>query len=284
LLKQYLGKILTKNCFHNPIFVMGSSRSGTSVLLQALGKHPRILSMSGEAPFITSMGGAAHLFEFAENSDYYLRSIRVTKDYLYDYFRRLSFEVAAGSNYGLKMMLKGILSGDISLLLKRYWCAKTFPDYRVSKSLVQLYPKSKFVYMVRNGCSVVQSMTKFSGFREQSFETNCKSWAEAVKKYHYLLGFQSAVVIRHEQLVENTEEIFQKIFNLIGVGYHEKPADFIKTVLVHPLDSSTETGVDVKYILNARKPPYENWSSEQRSVFQNICGDGMRELEYEIPF
>jgi hypothetical protein len=284
VLKELLGKILTRNCFHNPIFIIGASRSGTSVLLQALGKHPKILSMSGEAPFITSMGGAVHLFEFAENRDFYLQSIKVTKDYLYNSFRRLSFEVAAGNNYGLKMIVKDILCGDLSLLWKRYWCAKTFPDYAVSKSLMQLYPKGKFVYIVRNGCSVVQSMTKFSGFREQSFEKNCRSWAESVEKYRYLLTLESAIVARHEQLVEDPKEIFQKIFSFIGAGYNEKPADFIKTVLVHPLDSSTKTGVDVKNVLNARKPPYENWSSEHRDLFKNICGNGMRALGYEIPF
>jgi len=284
MMKEFIGRIITKRCFHKPIFILGASRSGTSVLLQALGTHPLILAMPGEAPFITSMGGAVYLFEFAENRDYYLQSIKVTKDYLYNCFRRLSFEVAAGSNYGLKMIVKGILCGDLSLLWKRYWCAKTFPDHAVSKSLMQLYPKVKFVYIIRNGSNVVQSMTKFSGFRQQSFEKNCKSWAESVEKYRYLLALDSAIVVRHEQLVEDPDEIFQKIFSFIGIDYNEKPADFIKTVLVHPLDSSTKTGVDVKNVLNARQPPYENWSSEQHDLFKNICGNGMRELGYEIPF
>ena len=87
---NYLGKSLTRRFFHHPIFIVGDSRSGTSALLQALGKHPLILSMPGEAPLITSIGGMAHLFEFADDitKGYYLQSLKFTKTYLYRNLRR----------------------------------------------------------------------------------------------------------------------------------------------------------------------------------------------------
>jgi hypothetical protein len=42
--------------------------------------------------------------------------------------------------------------------------------------------------------------------------------------------------------------------------------------------------VDVSKVLAERRPPYETWSDEQKRTFKEICGDGMRELGYEIPF
>lgn len=281
---DYLGKLLTKSYCHNPIFVVGAPRSGTSVLLGALGEHPLIVSMRGEAPFITTIGGAAYLFEFAENKEYYLKSIRVPKQYLYDSLLRLSFEVAAGKNYGIKMILNGLLRGDISLFKKRYWCVKTFPDLNVSKSLLRLYPGVKFVYILRHGCDVVQSMTRFSGFRQQEFHKQCRAWATAMEKYRYLLNFEPAIVVRHEDLIEKPEEVFGRIFSFTGLSYHDNPTHFTRSTLVHPLDKETRTKTNVKTIFDKREPSHQNWSQEQRELFKRICGEKMREVGYDIPF
>lgn len=281
---NFIGKTLTNRCFHNPIFIVGASRSGTSVLLQALGKHPLILSTPGEAPFITNMGGAAYLFEFAENKDYYLSSIKVSKEYLYDSLRRLSFEVAAGKHYGLKMIVKDIIRGDTSLFKKRYWCAKTFPGLNVSKGLLRLYIRAKFIYIIRNGCDVVQSMTKFSGFRQQEFEDQCRAWAKAVEKYSYLVDLESAIEVSHEQMVTRPEELFQNIFGFLGIENHEGPVNYVKNNIVHPLDKPTQGAVNVEQFFSERKPSYESWSPEQRGLFKSICGEAMREFGYEIPF
>ena len=246
MLKYFVGKVLTKGFFNNPLFIVGSGRSGTSVLLQALGKHPSILSMAGEAPFITSMGGAMYLFELSDDKDYFFKSIRVSKDYLYNYFRRISFEVAAGRDYGVGVMVKGLLHGNFSLLRKRYWCSKTFPTYNVSMGLIHLYPKVKFIYIVRNGLEVVQSMSKFSGFCQQEFDKNCKVWTYSVEKYRFLFSIDCAITVRHEQLVDNPEKVFGKILSFINVNNDDKPVAFIKNTIVHPLDKATQTGIDVK--------------------------------------
>ena len=158
-----IGRLLCRPFFEHPILVVGTGRSGTSVLLQALGKHPQIYALPGEAPFLTSIGGAAFLFEHAENRSYYLASIKVTKDYLYDQLRRLGFEVAAGPHYGLKRLFKGLVGAADTPLRRRFWCAKSFPSEKVTDGLLALYPTVRFVYIVRNGCDVVHSRTKFKG-------------------------------------------------------------------------------------------------------------------------
>ncbi len=283
-MRDFLGKMLTKSFFDNPLVVVGAGRSGTSVLLQALGQHPLILSMPGEAPFITTTAGGAYLLEYAENTRYYEQSIKVSKEYLFDVLRRLSFEVAAGRHYGLKIVLNCIRGGDLYLLRKRYWCVKTFPGPDTSKGLLKLYGKAKFIYIIRNGCDVVQSMSKFSGFCQQSFEKNCKDWTDSVKKYRYLLDHESSIVIHHERLIEKPAEVFSSIFAFIGIGYHDKPAHFIQSTLVHPLNKPTQKGVDVKGILSKRKLSYEDWSLEQREAFKEICGSAMKEVGYEVHF
>ena len=166
-MKAVLGKLLTRQFFYRPIFVVGDGRSGTSVLLQALGKHPLILSTPGEAPLITSVADIVHLLEYAQKPtrQYYAKSLRFTKSYLYDNLRRMCFEIAMGEAYGFKLCMTYPNCHFTSLVRKRYWCAKTFPPENIMKGLLKLYPSAKLIYILRNGIEVVQSKMRFHGFR-----------------------------------------------------------------------------------------------------------------------
>jgi hypothetical protein len=278
------GKTITRRYYHNPVFVIGASRSGTSALLQALGRHPEILAMPGEAPYIGNIGSTIYYFEFADNKEYYLDSIKVTKEYLYDCLRRISFEVAGGKNYAFKLIVKLLLKGDLMAVQKRYWAAKIFPDANECMAIRQLYPAARFVYIIRNGCDVVQSMSKFSGFRHQSFEKNCKAWVNFAAKFEYLQDIESAVMLRHERMVAEPEFVFREIFEKLGIKYSERPAGFLRTTLIHPLDQATMENVNATTALRKRAPAFENWSLEQKVIFGNICGDTMVRLGYEVPF
>jgi hypothetical protein len=282
-----LGKFLAKRCFHHPIFVVGVGRSGTTILVRALGEHPLILNM-GDAPFISHIGSLLCPFEFGIAKDYFVRSLHIPQEHLYESLRRLCFESAAGRNYGMmrtpKDFVKRLIRLNFSRMRKTYWCAKTFPTFDSFKGLMKLYPVAKFIYIVRNGSEVVQSRTRYQGFRRREFIEHCKAWTEGVEQYRYLADFDSAIKIHHEQLVTKPEDILQKIFAFIGTSYHEGSAEYTKTTLLHPLDLPDQVSVDVKKILDHREPAYATWSPEQQVLFKSICGDAMAEMHYEVPF
>lgn len=279
-----VGRLLTARFIDNPVLVIGTGRSGTSVLLQALGRHPVIADLPGEAPFLTSIGYSAYLFEGHEDRDYYRDSIKVDRQYLYQQLRRLGFEVAAGPHYGLKLFVKGLLGRGTSPLGRRFWAAKTFPEETAAEGWRVLYPSVKFLYIVRNGCDVVHSMTKFGGFSQREFRRHCESWAEGVKKYQYLVAAPDAFFLRQEDLLSDPEEMFKHILKFIGLQYDPGPANFARTTLIHPLDRKTRTDVDPKIELGHRRPGYSEWTYEQKSLFVTVCGQGMGELGYEVPF
>jgi hypothetical protein len=252
--------------------------------LQALGKHPCILSMPGEAPLITSIGGAVWLFEFGTDREYYQNSLRYPKEYLYAALRNLCFEYASGRHYGLNLILKGLRNTDFSYLKKTLWCAKTFPDSKVSGALVKLYPSARFISIIRNGCDVVRSMTKFAGFNHQEFEKNCTQWASAVDKYLFLSSFEYATQVRHEKMIAHPEEFFNDLFSFLRLRSEPHSADFVKNHMVHPLDQPNQENVYVRDVFERRKAPYDDWSKEQRDTFKRICGDKMEELGYDLSF
>lgn len=279
-----IGCLLSAPFFEHPILVVGTGRSGTSVLLQALGKHPRIYALPGEAPFLTSIGGSVYLFEEGENRGYYLDSLKVTKSYFYQQLRRLGFEVAAGPHCGAKRLVQGIVGRTASPLGRRFWCAKSFPSERVTRGLLALYPTIRFVYIVRNGCEVVQSRTRSKGFTHQDFQQHCRNWAEGVDKYRHLTGLDQCCLVTQEALLADPRAFFTALLDCLGIPDHPAPAEFAKTTLVHPLDKSTRTDTDARKALGEREPPHAHWTNDQKAMFKEICGRAMAELRYQIPF
>lgn len=279
-----LGRLLSSPFYENPILVVGTGRSGTSVLLQALGKHPHIYPLLGEAPFLTSIGGSAFLFEGSNNAAYYLDSLKVSKSYLFDQLRRMGFETAAGEQYGVRGLAKGLLGASASPLGRRYWCAKTFPSERVTAGLTALYPNIRFIYIARNGCDVVHSRTKFKGFTHQSFRQHCINWAEGVEKYRHLTKLPQSIFVTQESLQRDPIDLFARILDFLRIADHPGPADYAQTTVVHPLDKSTQQGTNAQAALSLREHGYSQWNDDQKTIFREVCSVGMEELGYEIPF
>jgi hypothetical protein len=244
-----------------------------------------VLPTWGEAPLIRLFAAFGEALEFSDLKDYYSKSLNVPEGYLYKELRRLCFEYVMGPHYGLgNTTLRSLIRRDTSILHKRRWCAKTFPRVNEYGGLLLLYPGARFVYIVRNGINVVHSRTKYRGFRDLDFETQCRTWAMAIEDFRFLASAEAAIQVRHEQLVTEPNGFFQEVFDFVGIGYHEKPVSFVQNNMVIPLDEPSRAGVDVKEVFESRRPPYEDWTAEQRSIFRSVAGDAMRETGYEIPF
>jgi len=282
-----IGRRLSSRFIENPIFIVGGSRSGTIALLKAMGRHKNILAAPTEDPFITDVGRMSLELEFFSNKEkqYYLRTLRVSFDYIHQALRRLALESAFGPHYGLRQCIREMVKERTNILNKRQWCTKTFPGQNTADGLMRLYPNAKFIWILRNGISVVHSRTKFPEFRDLSFKEHCVHWAESIKRFSYLSKMSQATIVKQEEFASEPEVVFRRIFSDLGLKYDSGPTEFSLTHHVHPLSSeSTTKGVDVKKVLSERPPAYADWSDEWKSVFKKVCGEAMDIAGYEIEF
>lgn len=282
-----LGRFSSARFINSPIFIVGGSRSGTIVLLKAMGRHCEILSSPSEDPFITDVGRMVHSLGLGSEVErqYYLDTLRISHDYIYGVLRRLALESALGPHYGLKQLIKLALSKKASLLGKRYWCTKTFPGKNTAQGLKMLYPDAKFIWILRSGVNVVHSRQRFPAFRELPFEEHCLHWANSIARFKYLLEFPDTVVVRQEELVDDPDKVFRQIFKSFHIDYDSLPTEYALTHHVHPLaDESTTKGVDIKKILSERPPAHLEWTQEQKDMFKSICGEAMEIAGYKVEF
>lgn len=286
-MKHLIGRALSKRLFANPIFLVGGSRSGTIVLLKAIGQHPLILSSPSENPFVTDVGRWA--FELAtanpHDTQYYERSVRLSRDQIFDRLRELVFESSMGESRGVRILLKQLIRERVNVINKRYWCTKTFPGETTARGLQALYPGTHFIWILRNGMNVVHSRTKFPEFKNLTFAEHCKHWTTSIERFAYLSTSSTATVVRQEELTDDPDAVFRRIFQGIGVPYDPAPTEYARHTHVHPLaDLGTTAGVNVKQVLSERKPPFETWTDEQRATFKEICGRSMQVAGYAMPY
>lgn len=278
--KDLFGKLLSKNCLDNPVFIVGCGRSGTSVLLQAIGKHPHVISFPGEAPFLSYIGGNANLFH-AEKSKFFCATLKINLTDFHEALAKLGYETTGGANYALKQIIKSMWQ-EKNIAIKTHWSAKTFPPDEAASGLIKVYPNAKFIYIVRNGIDVVHSMTKFHGFKDNEFEAHCHTWNNSVIKYRYLTHHETALFVKHEDLISNPETFFNEIFSFIGLNFAPRCINFVKNTIVHPLDQPTQVQAEASQLFKHRANPFTNWKTNQREIFMSICSESMQELGYAI--
>ena len=284
---EWLGSAASARFFERPIFIVGGSRSGTIILLQAMGRHGQILSTPSEDPFVTDVGRMAYSLEFSSEEDkqYYKETLRIPHSRIYEILRRLILESALGPKYGLKYLVKQSLLHRENVFSKRYWCTKTFPGENTARGLKGLYPEARFIWILRNGTSVVHSRCQFPAFRDLPFADHCQHWARSIARFSYLLDFEDSVIVHQEDLVDDPDREFRRIYTALRIQYDPKPTEYALTHHVHPLaETTTLKGVDIKKTLSERPPAYQNWTPEQLQTFKDICDDAMELAGYKLEF
>jgi len=285
-------RLLNWRYYRRPVFIIGTGRSGTTVLLEALGSHPNLLAAWGEAPLIKDIGRLAEEYTSEDSNGEFLRQTNGMSDRRYlAFLRELAFETTFGADGGLKMRCRATAErlvkyrkASLHLSMTTHWCAKTFPDEQSFRGLLAIYPEARFLWIVRNGLAVVSSRTRFKGFKGLEFEKQCETWADSIEKYDYVQKTDRALELRHEDLVADPDALFARVLEFLQVRQHTGPGRFAKSTLIHPLDQKTQAQADVKQALQDREAVWMQWSNEEKQTFRRICGPAMETMGYAMPF
>jgi len=147
-----------------------------------------------------------------------------------------------------------------------------------------MYPNAKFLYIIRNGCDVVQSHRKFPNFQHMDFQQACKRWADGVYKYEYITELGNGLEVRQEDLRDDPETFFKDVLAFLEFEHDDAPCEFAQSTLIHPLDQPTHSDINVKQVLADRPPSHRDWSEQEKDTFGDICGEAMIKQGYELPF
>lgn len=272
-------------------FIVGVSRSGTTLMRLMLDAHPE-LAIPPETHFIPQAARCNSTEAFLE----VIKSHERFPDYQIDpeALRRRIWSLKAGDVSGA---LRVFYETYAERFDKRRYGDKT-PRYLRSMPLVQgMMPEARFLHLIRDGRDVAASGLD-AGFGASTVAEWAKQWRSHIESGRLdskRLTPGSYMELRYEDLVLDTSKTLREVCEFAGLPWDERMLDYhhgaqerIRELGNDLAVKSGEERVQM-HSLTSQSPQSDrvgSWESrldpEQVGEFEEIAGDVLRELGYAI--
>jgi hypothetical protein len=266
----------------DPVFVIGSPRSGTKILAWSLAGHRRLWTSVDEAGVLYRLFGptrASDAFseDMADPTGTFLQVENVDRD-----------EFLAYLGLGMNALFTSRSQGN-------RWIEATPQGTFMADELLGLFPGGLFLHILRDGRRAVNSMINHLNFWEGStrdwvashtdwttdFRAACMTWSQHVGA---ALAFSEhhpsrCLTVVHEDLMTDPEGGFRRIQDFLGLEYETGPAEIFQTQRINssfPLATSKDRATRLW-------EPWKQWSGEQRRIFSETAGEMMARAGFEGP-
>jgi hypothetical protein len=248
------------------VFILGSPRSGTSVLAWALARHSRLWT-SGESHVLSYLYGGGRVEQAFQ------KAMEIPNNWFADQGVGRS-ELLASLGVGMNALFTSRSQG-------KRWVDQT-PGYTLMADvLAEMFPGAQFLHILRDGRRVVHSMVNFLRGQSEAvraelkrkgvtipwldFREACKTWRLYVER---ALAFcarhpSRCLTVVNERLVEDPEQGFQEVFDFLHVPREEAPAAFFRSNRIN--SSFQGAGGPTPYRLSE---PWAKWGLEQVATFR----------------
>lgn len=165
------------------------------------------------------------------------------------------------------------------------WGDKTPKNTYHLDKIHNVFPKARYIHMIRNGADVVHSYIK-SGLRPELHRAAVE-WQKTVKLAQSFgdLHPSQYIEIRYENLVQNPAQITRTICNFLGIQYFEGIEEQTKGIVSLMGDvqefehlSNVENQINTRSIGKGVK----TFNEAQINELKNLIGSTMDELGYEL--
>jgi Sulfotransferase family len=199
-----------------PVFLIGSERSGTTLLRLMLDHHPDI-TFNMESEFLVA--GVSDAGTFPDVAAY---RRGLVKDRI---FRHSRFDVPESLDF--RALVNDFLCQRLDRDGKRIVGATVHHGF---SKLRYLWPRAKYIYVLRDGRDVAFSAIEMSWAGNGYVGADCwidaeREWAE----YQKSLAPGQWIEVRYEQLMADPKAQLQRVCDLVGVDFTERMFDYTKT-------------------------------------------------------
>lgn len=179
------------------LFITGLSRSGTSLLATRVAAHPRVRTVNGETFFFLKRDFSRVDVSKVDVSDYdrMFRESR-TQAQLFD---RIA-DAALASDPEADIFLE-----------------KT-PDHAFAlERLLKIYPKARFVFMIRDPRDAYVSWQKHPNLRDSRPDGFAQYWLRCIAAYDAVKASPRIMPLRYEDLCETPEMSLSRVYDFFGL-------------------------------------------------------------------
>ncbi len=199
-----------------PLFLLGSPRSGTTLLARILNAHPAVLMTNESAVFL----------QLNDNIVKSRRGVRAGLLYGKTYNDLWAEHLAENARRLIESYYEKICQAEGKERL-RYWGEKHPHHSDCLPFLEALYPDAKYLYIVRDprdtACSIAE-MTQVEFTRALG---NWRKFTDKYEGFFQSLGADRRFCLRYEDLVANYSGLTEKILDWLGLDIAEAVSLFL---------------------------------------------------------
>ncbi|MGD9648095.1 MAG: sulfotransferase [Pirellulales bacterium] len=239
-----------------PIFVVGSPRSGTTLMRSILDAHPSIVCPPWETGIFVALADLIERYERTQAKHHFLED----EGSIWQWTRQVVDDLMAR------------VTGSFG---KPRWAEKT-PAHVLHIELIhRVYPQAQFVHIIRNGYEVVRSLQNMT-WAPHYVRGNASTWVNYVRA-----GRQAARALpaglyhelRYDELVAKPEGLLRQLCDFLGEPFEPQ-------MLAFDQPQNNTFGATREPIMAEVKRDYRELTRLQRWMFNSVAGSLMRELGY----
>jgi hypothetical protein len=218
------------------LFVVGCSRSGTTLLQSFLAAHPAVLSFPETAVFGRLLWTDAEA-QGALNTVHQRTRLayrRVSR--LLDRVGRRELEdLLPIRSKSTEEFARGFIAVLDRLTLDRgkaWWVEKTPENIRYVPEIGRLVPGARFINILRDGRETVASLYGLALEYPDKFWTKfldldlaIEHWNVALRHTRELIGVPEVMLVRYERLLSETETVLREICEFAGLRFSREMLD-----------------------------------------------------------
>lgn len=244
---------MNSNNLYSPIFVLGTQRSGTTLLCRMLSAHPDL--------FIQNELNVRRMFGPDKSKNDIINSIYAL--ILEDQDEALD-EILHKTN-------------------KKCWGLKDPELTYYMEDLEKFLPESKFVIIVRDGRAVVNSYMENKWGLGTNAYTGALRWDKEVRMQ---LDFfhrhpDNVHLLRYEDLITDQEQQLRKLCGFLDLSFHEDLLNYDnKPTYYH------KTRENISTFAKPRLEMISKWesklSSKERDIIESVCKETLQGMSYPL--
>ncbi len=262
---------------NEPFFIVGCSRSGTTMLSLMMNMHGNI-HIPKESWFLSDI-----MDRFSPDNKLRKTDVNEIYELTTSHWRWKEWEMSDEilkerlnmlEESSLNQVVEVIFQQTLEKVGKRRWGDKT-PGYVTEiKRLHRLFPNAKFIHLVRDGRDVSLSLKRVGWVGDTTWDIACH-WSEQVRagsEQGRSLPKGQYLEVKYEDLVRNTETKLREICRFIGEDFSTKMMAFYNQAEKYMPKR------DISHLMKTHRPPREDdlerWKREmnglQLFIFESI--------------
>lgn len=271
----------------NPVFILGTQRSGTSLIRSVLHNH----SFIG-----TPQRGEIHFFKnwnkkFGEVSNYdnfkSFKTAFFTKS-KFTYWNlskdEVELELTNTKKVSYKIFYQSLAKAYLKKHNKKLWCDKSTSDIEFIEEINSFFPNFKAILVIRDPRDVYYS-TKNAYWRKKK-TLDVVLWALTWNKtYNKALQFKKnnperIFIYKHEEFVQNPGKIFSQICKFLKIPYEKQALNVSK--IKTPPKSSFEKDKNINNKINTESIGRwkKNGINFEIYLIEKYCNNIIKEFYY----